>query len=124
MFRTNGTSGGSTVEDSAAAFTTRPSTTRRDRYTEIRQAGIADPCAGETPVDVLRADWSLPDPALATAAACRALRGRVGTGHDPRAKQFGRIDEVPMREFGIEDILGGSGESFAESDAGQARVVQ
>lgn len=107
---------------SAAAFTYKTKHDAENRYTEIRRLE-SQIRVQENAVDVLRADWSLltqPSRLQRLAERYEEDLGLVTT----EAKQFGRIDEVPMREFGIEDILGGSGESFAESDAGQARVVQ
>ncbi|MGY6708848.1 MAG: cell division protein FtsL [Rhizobiaceae bacterium] len=107
---------------SAAAFTYKTKHDAENRYSEIRRLETQIRVQ-ENAVDVLRADWSL----LTQPSRLQRLAERYDEdlGLVPaEAQQFGRIDEIPMRDFGIEDILGGSGESFAESDSGQSRAVR
>ena len=66
---------------SAAAFTYKTKHDAENRYTEIRRLE-SQIRVQENAVDVVARRLEPPDPALATAAACRALRGRFGTGHD------------------------------------------
>jgi hypothetical protein len=107
---------------SAAAFTYKTKHDAEIRYSEIRRLETQIRVQ-EDAVNVLRADWSL----LTQPSRLQRLAERYEEDlglQTIEPQQFGRLDQIPVREFGIEDILGGTGESFAESDAGQARTVR
>lgn len=107
---------------SAAAFTYKTKHDAENRYSEVRRLEQQIRMK-ENAIDVLRADWSL----LTQPSRLQRLAEHYEEelGLEPlEPMQIGRIEEVRMRDFGIEDILGGAGASVAESDTVQSSTVR
>jgi hypothetical protein len=107
---------------SAAAFTYKTKHDAESRYAEVRRLETQIRLQ-ENAIDVLRADWSLlTQPSRLQRFAERFEDELELVPLDP--KQIGGFGEIPMREFGIEDLLGRSSDSVAEGEAAQTSVVR